>query len=83
VGGIVTSFEHQDRFSRRQAAELLADIAYELVAGGPLAFRIRGEQIDVPLGDELVLAWRVRPNGDGTELELRLSAASPGTGPRG
>jgi amphi-Trp domain-containing protein len=73
----VTSFDRQDRFSRRQAAELLTDIAYELVAGGPLAFRIRGEQVEVPIGEELVLAWSVRRDADRTELELRLSAAPP------
>jgi amphi-Trp domain-containing protein len=79
VTATVTAFKHQDEFSRKQAAELLTDIAYGLVAGGPLAFRIRSEQIEVPIADELVLACRTRSNGGRTELELRLSSAFPTT----
>jgi len=78
----VTSFKHKDQFSRQQAAELLTDIAYGLVAGGPLAFRIRSEQIEVPIADELLLACQTSSSGGRTELELRLSsstAAAPTT----
>jgi hypothetical protein len=68
----VTSFKRRDRFSRQQAAELLTDIAYALVAGGPLAFRIRGEQIEVPIADDLLLACETSSDCGSTEVEIRL-----------
>jgi amphi-Trp domain-containing protein len=79
---IVTPFKQDMDFTRQEAAELLTDIAYALVVGGPLRFRIRSEQIDVPIADELLLACRTRSSGGRAELELTLSssvAASPTT----
>ncbi len=69
-------------FTRQEAAELLTDIAYALVIGGPLRFRIGSQQIEVPIADELLLACETRSSGGRTELELKLSssiAASPTT----
>lgn len=78
----MTSFKHKMHFSRQEAAQLLTDIAYALVVGRPLTFRIRSEQIEIPIADELLLACKTRSNGGRTELELKLSssiAASPTT----
>jgi hypothetical protein len=78
----VTSFKPKVHFSRQEAAELLTDLAYALVVGGPLTFRLASEQIEIPIADELLVACRTRSNGGRTELVLRLSgsiAASPTT----
>jgi hypothetical protein len=78
----VTSFKEDMGFTRQEAAELLTDIAYALVVGGPLRFRIRSEQIEVPIAEELLLACKTRSSAGRIELELRLSspvAASPTT----
>ncbi len=69
-------------FTRQQAAELLTDIAYALVIGGSLRFRIGRRQIEVPLADELLLVCETRSSDGRSELELKLSspvAASPTT----
>jgi amphi-Trp domain-containing protein len=69
-------------FTRQEAAELLTDIAYALVIGGPLRFRIGSRQIEVPIADELLLVCETRSSGGRNELQLKLSssiAASPTT----
>ena len=76
----VTSFKQDMGFTRQEAAELLTDIAYALVVGGPLRFRIRSEQIEIPIADELLLTCNTGSSAGRTELELKLSssvAASP------
>ena len=68
-------FEDEERLSRQQAAERLADIAYALTAGGTLELRARCEQapVNVPVDDEVVLRRRTASDGDRVDVEVRLS----------
>ncbi len=69
----VTGFKHEERVSRRQAAERLADIAYALTAGETLELRGDGERLRVRVADELVLRRRGKATGDLVSVELELS----------
>jgi amphi-Trp domain-containing protein len=69
------TFERTDRarVSPQQAAERLTDIAYALVAGGPLELTVDHERVTVPLGDEVRMQRDLKPDGDRHQLELQLS----------
>jgi amphi-Trp domain-containing protein len=69
----VTGFKHEERVSRGQAAERLADIAYALTAGGTVELRAVGAQLDVRVVDELLLRWERTATGDQTRVEFELS----------
>jgi amphi-Trp domain-containing protein len=69
----LTGFKHEERVSRQQAAERLADIAYALVAGGTLELRTKGEEVKVGVADEVLLKRESRTNGDRVEVEVELS----------
>jgi amphi-Trp domain-containing protein len=58
--------------SRRQAAELLTDIAFALTTGGPLELTIDGRRVIVPVSEELELERDLKSKGDRFELELEL-----------
>jgi amphi-Trp domain-containing protein len=69
----VTGFKHEERVSRRQAAERLADIAYALTAGGTFELRVAREQLRVRVLDEVLLTWHGEATGDHVLVELELS----------
>jgi amphi-Trp domain-containing protein len=69
----VTGFKHEERISRQQAAERLADIAYALTAGGTLELRVAGEQLRVRVVDEVLLKWQGQATGDRLLVEIELS----------
>jgi amphi-Trp domain-containing protein len=69
----VTGFKHEERVSRRQAAERLADIAYALTAGETLELRADGERLRVRVADDVVLRRRDRATGDHVSVEVELS----------
>jgi len=46
-------FTHEERLSRRQAAERLVDVAYALTAGATLELRTDGERVGV----HIRLSW--------------------------
>jgi amphi-Trp domain-containing protein len=66
--------DHRDeeRLSRREAAERLADIAYGLTAGG-IEMRIDGQPVRFPVGDDLVLKRESRSHGARNRVALELS----------
>jgi amphi-Trp domain-containing protein len=69
------TFELTDRLhvSPQQAAECLTDIAYALVAGGPVELTVDHERVTVPLGEEVLLQRDLQSDGDRHRLALRLS----------
>lgn len=69
------SFEPTDRVrvSPQQAADRLTDIAYALVAGGPLQLADDGERISVPFGTQLRMHYDLKSDGGRVRLELLLS----------
>ena len=69
----VNGFKHEERLSRRQAAERLADIAYALTAGETLELRADGKRLRVRVADELLLRRRGKATGDQLSVELELS----------
>jgi amphi-Trp domain-containing protein len=69
----VTGFKHEERVSRRQAAERLADIAYALPAGETLEPRADGERLRVRVADDVVLRRRGKSTADHVSVELELS----------
>lgn len=69
----VIGFKHEERVSRRQAAERLADIAYALTAGETLELRADGERLRVRVADDVVLRRRDRATGDHVSVEVELS----------
>ena len=69
----VNGFKHEERLSRRQAAERLADIAFALTAGETLELRAGGERLRVQVADELLLRRRGKATGDQVSVELELS----------
>jgi amphi-Trp domain-containing protein len=69
----VTGFKHEERVSRRQAAERLADIAYALTAGETLELRADGERLRVRVADDVVLRRRDKATGDHVSVEVELS----------
>ena len=66
-------FTHEERLSRQQAAERLVDIAYALTAGATLELRTRGEHVNVPVADELVLERTSTTDGERVDVHIRLS----------
>ncbi len=73
----VTEFEYKERLTRQSAAERLADIAYALTVGETLELRHGGEQVSVPVADEVLLIRRSTPKGGRIDVEVRLSWSSP------
>jgi amphi-Trp domain-containing protein len=75
----MSDFKHkeQERLSRQHAAERLIDIAYALSAGPPFELRVDGEQIRVPVPDELHLERQLKSRGEHVELELELTWSRP------
>ena len=69
----MTHFKHEERLSRQQAAERLADIAFALIAGGTLELRAEGEQLRVPVAGEILLTRESKSSGDRVEVEVGLS----------
>jgi amphi-Trp domain-containing protein len=69
----LSEFKHEERVSRQQAAERLADIAYALMAGGTLELRTKGEQVRVGVADEVLLKRESRTTGDCVEVEVELT----------
>jgi amphi-Trp domain-containing protein len=69
------TFARSDRvcMSPQQAAERLTDIAYALVAGGPLELTVDHERVTVPLGDEVRMQRDLKSDGDRHRLALKLS----------
>lgn len=68
----MTEFEHEERFPRQRAAELLADIAYALTMGDTLEVRTSSKNVRVPVGDTVVLTRGSRADGDRVEVEVHL-----------
>jgi amphi-Trp domain-containing protein len=66
-------YSDEERLSRREAAERLTDIAYELTSGGPIEMRIDGHSVKLPVGDDLVLKRECTSIESRTRLELELS----------
>jgi hypothetical protein len=62
-----TDFTHQERLSRRQAAERLTDVAYALASGSAVALWIDGERVRVPDTDVVLTL----------ELEVRRADPQP------
>jgi amphi-Trp domain-containing protein len=69
----VTTFKHEEQVSRQQAAERLADIAYALTAGGTLELRTNGEQLRVPVANEVLVKRKTTSNGDRVDVEVVLT----------
>jgi amphi-Trp domain-containing protein len=69
----VTAFEHEERISRQQAAERLADIAYALTTGGTLELRSGDELIRVRVADEVLLRRHGKATGEDAGVEVALS----------
>jgi amphi-Trp domain-containing protein len=69
----VPEFNHEEQVSRRQAAERLADIAYALATGGTLELRTEGEQVKVPVADEVLVRRESRSTGGRVDVEVVLS----------
>jgi amphi-Trp domain-containing protein len=71
----MSNFRHKEKctVSRQQAAERLTDIAYALTTGPPLELSIDGQQIRIPVPNELHLKDEVKAKGDRVELDLELS----------
>lgn len=69
----MTEFKHEEQVSRQQAAERLADIAYALTAGGTLELRTSGEQVRVPVANEVLVKRETRSTGDRVEVEVVLT----------
>jgi amphi-Trp domain-containing protein len=70
----MSDFTHkqEERLSRQHAAERLIDIAYALSAGPPFELRVDGEQMSVPIPDELVVLRTVESTGEHVEVQLEL-----------
>lgn len=64
---------HEERLSRQQAAERLADLAYALSVGGTLELRTEGKRVKVPVSDVVFLRRESRTSPDHSAVELRLS----------
>ena len=73
----MTDFEKVERVPRQHAAERLADIAYALTGGETLELRHDGQQIKVPVADEVLLIRRSTSKGDRAEVTIQLSWSSP------
>jgi len=69
------SYERTDtiRVSPQEAAERLTDMAYALVAGGPLQLTVDGVRVAVPLLDDLRMRRDLTADGDRIRLGLELS----------
>ena len=61
-----------ERVSRQKAAELLADLAYALTAGGRLELNVGGDRLSVPLADDVLLARELTAGAGEVALELVL-----------
>jgi amphi-Trp domain-containing protein len=69
----VTGFKHEERVSRRQAAERLADIAYALTVGDTVELRVGGERLRVRVADQVLLRRQGKAAGDHVSVEVELS----------
>ena len=72
-----TEFEYEELLPRQAAAERLADIAYALTGGETLELRRAGEQVTVPVPDEVLLVRRSTSARGRVAIEVRLSWSSP------
>ena len=79
----MTNFKHEEYLSRQRAAERLADIAYSLTAGGTHEFRTGGDQVKVPVVDQVLLTRESRTDGDLVEVEVRLRWSARAADERG
>jgi amphi-Trp domain-containing protein len=70
----VTGFKHEERVSRRQAAERLMDIAFSLTAGETLELRAGCERLRDRVADEVRLTRQGKTTGDPVSVELELSS---------
>ena len=70
----------EERVSRQQAADRLADVAYALTSGVPLELTVNGERVSIPIADELRLERDIKAKGDRVELEFELSWSIAGCG---
>ena len=70
---LVREFKHEERVARQQAAERLADIAYALTTGGTLDLRTNGDQVRVPVANEVHVSREMRSNGDRVDVEVVLT----------
>jgi hypothetical protein len=68
----IIEFMHEERLSRQQAAERLADIAYALSLGGTLELRTKGKLVKVPVSDEVFLRRESRTGPDHAAVEVGL-----------
>jgi amphi-Trp domain-containing protein len=59
--------------SRQQAAERLVDIAYGLTGGATLELRTKGEHVNVPVADEVLLERTSTAHGERVDVHIRLS----------
>lgn len=66
-------FAHTERLSRQQAAERLVDIAYGLTGGATLELRTKGEHVNVPVADEVLLERTSTAHGERVDVHIRLS----------
>ena len=78
----MTEFNHEERLSRQQAAERVADIAYALAAGGTLELNAEGERVRVPLAADVLVRRESKSHGDGVWVEVRLSWSTRAYGGR-
>jgi amphi-Trp domain-containing protein len=69
----VTEFKHEERLSRRQAAERLADMAYALTVGGTLEVRVEGGRVKVPVADRVLMTRESRTNDGRIEVVVRVT----------
>jgi amphi-Trp domain-containing protein len=69
----VTEFRQEEKISRQRAAERLIDIAYALTAGGTLELRNAGQQVSVPVADEVLLKRESNAHGGRVTVEVELT----------
>ena len=77
--GAVADFTHEERVSRRWAAERLVDIAYALTGGATLELRTRDEHVNVPVADEVTLKRTSTTHGERVDVHIQLSWSAPHT----
>ena len=73
----MTAPGHEDRVSRRQAAERLIDLAHALATGAAIELDADGERVTVPVADVVFLESESESTGERVRLELRLSWVTP------
>jgi amphi-Trp domain-containing protein len=69
----MTEFKHEERLSRRQAAERLADMAYALTVGGMMEVGGEGGRVAVPVAEQVVLTRESRAHGGRVDVVVRVT----------